>query len=766
MFWLAMLLGLPLAAQVPGGVQRGLIAGRVFDVGTLAPVGDAVIEVVGQAPVARSDADGRFVLRGVVAGIVALRVRQIGYAPVLKTSIAVSAGKPTEVAVAMTRVVERLDAMTVRPSAFPSAPPVATPVSSTTLGSEELRRIPGTSEDVLQAISVSPGVGVTSPGRNDLIVRGGSAGENLYVVDNIEVPNINHFGTQASGGGPLSLVNIRLIESATFSAGGFGARYGDRVSSVTDLVLREGNRERLSGELNVAATQYGALLEGPIGRNTSIIANVRQSYLDLLFKTFGLAFIPTYTDATVKLTWRPTARDVVSALGVGALDMVRYNNETADNRVSNSQVLGTKQDQYFAGITWKRLVPGGVVLTTVGRTFARYRTAQYDSLQPPSPIFAANSTEGEFSFRNDLTLRATNRLTVDVGHSLRWADVARYDVALPGFARTDVAGTPVPLSVDTSLHAWRYGAYAQGTLRATARLRVTAGVRADAFAFDHTTRALSPRASALWDIGNGASLSIAAGRYQQPPQFIWLVGDTANTGRLQPFRADQVVAGIQRIIGDEWRVQLEVYAKRYDRYPARLFRPMAVLQPSGYDDATAEIPFGLEPLVSAGTGRADGAEFLVQKKLGATPFYGVASISVARARFRALDGVERRATSDLPVIVNVVGGWRPNPRWEWSARARTAAGAPYTPIATTGQQAGTLDFTRYNAQRLPPFFSVDTRLDRRWTLRRSALVTFIDITNVNFRSNVSGYQWNPRTRSIEARAFSTILPSIGINWEF
>ena len=173
-----------------------------------------------------------------------------------------------------------------------------TPVSSQTYRAEEVRRQPGAQEDVLRAISVAPGVGVTSGARNDLVVRGGAPFENLFVVDNIEVPNINHFGSQGSTGGPISLINIRFIESVTLSTVRFGARYGDRASSATSLTLREGNRERVAGELNVAATQVGAVLEGPIGQQASFFVNVRQSYLDLLFKAIGLSFIPSYSDVT------------------------------------------------------------------------------------------------------------------------------------------------------------------------------------------------------------------------------------------------------------------------------------------------------------------------------------------------------------------------------------------------------------------------------------------------------------------------------------
>ncbi len=744
----------------------GVIAGRVYDGVTEEPVAGATVRVVGQLPATTSGDDGRFTLRGVVPGIVQLEVRRVGYAPVLRTDVAVSAGKPVEVAIALAKIQVQLGQVTVRPAAFPPQPPPATPVSSTVLTAEELRRTPGALEDVVQALSVAPGIATTSGGRNDLFVRGGAAYENLFVVDNLEVPNINHFGSQGSTGGPLSLMNVRFIESASLSAGGFGVRYGDRTASVTNLTLREGNRERLAGELNLAASQFGAIVEGPIGRDASFLFNVRRSYLDLLFKALGVAFIPTYTDATFKATWRPTAHDVVSLFGVGALDAVSFNNDKAEDRVKNSQVLGTTQDQYFAGLTWKRLFAGGVVTTTLGRTWSRYRSAQNDSLQPPSPLFRAFSTESENSLRTDLTWALSPRWTLEAGTIAKVADRLHYDILFPGVLRTDQNGAPHPLATDTTFTALRDGTYAQLTVQATSRLRLTGGLRGDYYGFLGDAVVLAPRGSAAWQLDEPTTLTLSAGRYYQAPSFIWLVGDPANRTTLAPLRADQVVLGLQRILDDEWRWQVEGYAKRYANYPARVWRPNAVLQPSGFDDVTQDIPFGLEPLSGTGTGSVWGVEALLQKKLGALPFYGLAALSYTRTAFTALDGTRTRGAFDTPWIANLVGGWRPNARWEVSGRVRASTGRPFTPFASAGPAAGTLDFTQYNAMRLPTFASVDARVDRRWTVGGTQLVTFLDVANVNLRRNVSGYQWNPRTRQAEPQSGIAILPTIGVNWEF
>ncbi len=760
----------PAHGQEPTPASRpaepGVISGRAFDAVTEAPLAGVTIRVIGQEAATQSDDAGRFTLVNVRPGVVQLEARRLGYAPLIKADVAVSAGKPVVVSLALTRLQVQLEAVTVRPSAFPSQPPAATPVSSTTLSSEELRRTPGASEDVLQALSIAPGIATTTAGRNDLFVRGGAAYENLFVVDNIEVPNINHFGTQGNTGGPLSLINIRFIDNATLSAGGFGVRYGDRLSSATVLTLREGNRERVSGEVNLAASQYGAIVEGPLGSKASFLFNVRQSYLDLLFKAFGQSFIPRYTDAVFKATWRPTTRDAISFLTIGAVDQVSFTNDAADQRVDNSRILSPSQRQYFSGLTWKRLFGRGVATTTLGRTYTRYRTAQFDSLAPPQKIFEANTGEGENSLRSDVTWQVSPSLGFDAGNIAKLASVLRYDVTIPGVLRRDAGGNTRPLRVDTTFRAFRNATYVQGTWQATQALRLSGGLRGDYYDFLSESFVLSPRASTTWAVDAATSVTLSLGRYHQPPPFIWLIGDPSNGSTLAPLRADQAVVGLQRLVGREWRWQLEGFVKRYTQYAARTFRPNAVLQPSGFDDVFTDIPFGLEPVSSRGTGRVWGGEALVQKKLGQVPVYGVASVSYNHTSFTGLDGSSTRGAFDTPIVANVVAGWRPNARWELSGRMRAATGLPVTPYIERGGDAGTLDFTRYNAERLPSFFSVDARVDRRWRVGRTQLVTFMDIQNVNARENVTGLQWDPREQRVDRSVGLKVLPTIGVNWEF
>lgn len=752
----------PLTAQ---GKPVGHVDGRVIAAITERPVVGAAVQLIETGQATTTDSLGTFELAEVPVGVYQLRVRALGYAPIVSANLVVGSGKPLNVSIRLSPVVVQLQAIQVRPSFFQQPTELSPSVRS--IGADETRRAPGTQEDVVRAVSLLPGVGVTSGGRNDLVVRGGAPYENLFLIDGIEVPNINHFGSQGSTGGPLSLVNVDFVQRTDFSAGGFSAKYGDRTASLTSISLRSGQAERLSGEFNLSATGFGAMAEGPIGSGTTFLAGVRRSYLDLLFKAAGFSFIPAYIDFQVKTTTRLDRNNTISFLTIGALNTVEFRNDDAEDRYDNSRILAPEQQQYFGGIVWKRLVSEGVLSVTLGRTFSRFKTVQTDSLDPPRTVFRNLSDEGDNSIRVDLVRQVTPRLELNVGNVVRYASRLEYDIVLDGRYRLDGRGEERPFATDTAFNALRNATYLQGSFQAGGAVRASAGARLDYYGFLSNAVRVAPRLGLRVRMAPAITLSMSAGTYFQAPSFIWLVGDSANPERLRPIKSDQLVAGIEAEPRADTRLQLEFFFKRYRDYPARMFRPQAVLAPAGFEDVTTDIPFGLEPLTSDGNGRTYGAEFFAQKRLSSIPVYGIMSLSLSRAEFVSLDAIERPGSYDSRFLGNMVIGWRPGREWELSGKFRVATGLPTTTFIARGPAAGQLDFTRYNAgPRLPTFHALDLRVDRRWSFQGVQLETYVDVQNVYGRANVTRYEWNYRIAMPEPNSSLGVLPTIGVAIEF
>lgn len=740
--------------------SSGEIVGRVVDAVTRSPIRGATVQVVGDEASATTDDGGRFRLSPVSPGVVSLSVAAVGYGPLVQTDIVVGTGRPATALLVMTPAPLLLGEVTLAPSYF--ALSRETPTSTQRLNPEEIRRMPGAQEDVVRAISLLPGVAPTAIHDNTLVVRGGAPFENLFLVDGLEVPNINHFSAQGSSGGAVSLVNLAVVRDVEFSAGGFGASHGDRVGSVTSLALREGSTDRHSRQANLAATGLGAIVEGPVGRG-SYLAAVRRTYLDLIMDLAGEPFVIQYWDANLKVVQQLGSRDALSWTFIGATDSWGFNIETDDDRYDAS-VMAVNVDQYASALTWSRSGERSSFELTAGRVVHSFDTFQNDTLG--TTVFTNRSTEPENSLAMTYKRSVSSGATLELGAVAKHNRGLRYDVGLPGSIRPDREGTPRPLDVDTSFTTLRIGTYSQATVQWTPRFSTTLGSRLDYYSHLGDAVRLAPRVAASLDFGRASTLNLSGGRYWQTPSFISLVGDPSNARNLRPLRVDQGVVGVQTLLRDDLKLQLEAYYKRYGSYPTRVWRPQAVLTP-GVEHVRADIPFGLEPLTSQGTGQAYGAEVFLQKRLSTIPVYGLASLSLNRTRFTALDGVSRVGAYDSPVIVNLAGGWRPNASWDVGARFRVASGLPKTPYIDSGPLEGRLDFSRFSeGGRMPVFHTLDIRVDRRWAFRSVQLTTYLDIQDLYNRNNPIEYTWDERLRATRYETGIGFLPSIGVNIEF
>ena len=213
------------------GQETGAIRGRVIDADTKQPLFGTNVIVLGTERGAAADESGSYTIQNVPVGTHRIQFTFIGYKSLVKTDIVVKSASPVFVNAELEPEIIEGESVAVTAGYFYNQTDAQPSIVS--LSREEIRRYPGGFEDVVRTVSTLPGVAINmAGGRNDLLVRGGGPSENLYLINNIEVPNINHFGTPGNTGGSLSFVNLDFVEDVTFSTGGFGAQYGDKMSSV------------------------------------------------------------------------------------------------------------------------------------------------------------------------------------------------------------------------------------------------------------------------------------------------------------------------------------------------------------------------------------------------------------------------------------------------------------------------------------------------------------------------------------------------------
>ena len=739
--WVKSLLVLMVLGSTLAAAQTGDISGKVVDRVTREPLPSANVLLIGTALGASTDVDGRFEVRGVPYATYQVRVTLVGYEPVVLSDVVLSSGRLVELTVELDQAAIGIEGVEVTASYFRKTPDAVTSIQR--LGYEEIRRSPGGFEDVVRAISVFPGVAVATAGRNDLVVRGGAPSENLYVLDNVEIPNINHYGTQGSGGGPLSYINLDFVNETAFSTGGFGVRYGDRLSSMLEIDLRNGRSDALGGKATISATQFGLDVEGPVTEEGSFILSARRSYLDFIFKAAKFSFIPQYWDFLGRLSYDFDQSNSLTFLGVGALDDVELNNETADDRYNNSQILVNETNQYASGISWRHLFSKGFVTTTLGRTFTAFNQVQRDSLL--NPIFLNQTDEGQTSLRVDLLTKIGSVTELSIGAQVKNVRLVG-GLVLPPYG-TSFGDTVASASVGLDERGTKTDLYAQLHGHLLEGLQYTVGGRLDYFDLLKDGLVVAPRASLSYALGTLTTVNASAGVYYQAPSYIWISSNSANR-QLRQAQATQYVLGIEQMLRSDFKVRVEGFLKRYRDYAASTERTYLIMANTGAGYGGGEedfAAFGLDTLASAGTGRSYGLELLLQKKLSDIPFYGIVSLTLSNTRFTALDGVERTGSYDQPVILTVSGGWKIDPHWEVSMKFRYATGRPTTPYNPDGSQ----DVAQINTERLESLHGLDLRVDRRWNFTGWGLIAYLDLQNVYNNKSGGPVVWNEREQKAE-----------------
>lgn len=738
--------------------SKGTITGKVTDKMTKEPIPGVNIVVIGTTIGAATDVNGFFEIKGLEVGTYQLRVSAIGFNTVVRTDVVVNNVKPTELLIELTETVIELQGVTVKSEYFDMNPTELNSVIS--FGYEEIRRAPGGFEDVVRALSVLPGVAQANPGRNDLVVRGGAPSENLYVVDGFVVPNINHFGSQGATGGPLSYINLDFVRDVTFSTGGFSSLYGDKLSSVLKIDLRDGRKDRIGGKGTISASQFGLNLEGPVSSNSNFIFSARRSYLDFIFNAAGFNFVPEYYDFLTKFSYDIDSKTKLSYLFIGAFDNVKFNNNDSEDLYENSRILGSDQIQYLTGISYRKLLNKGFYTVSLSRNFVDYDTSQRDTLL--NPIFLNKSREGENELKLDFVYKLSSSSELNLGASAKLIKFTA-DVKLPGF-RTSFGEFLSITSLNTSKRYYKYGFYGQYSDVLFNRLMISLGARGDYFNGINNGFVISPRFTLSYVLSELANLNFSTGIYHQSPSYIWLSAYDSNKD-LKPVRVYQYVLGYERKLRDDIRMKVEGFYKDYSNYPTSKLRPYLVLANTGAgfgggDDNFSS--FGLEPLVSSGKGFSRGVEFSMQKKASETPHYAILSVTYSESFFTGLDGVQRSGSYDQKWIVNLSAGYKFNNKWEASLKFRFATGNPYTPFNPDGTQS----VVNYNSSRFEPLHSLDIRFDRRWDFEKLALITYLDVQNIYNRKASNFIRWDYRKGEVDKQSSIGILPSIGVSLEF
>lgn len=739
---------------------KGTIKGKVIDAETKTPLIGTNVFIVDTELGASTDSDGNFTILNVPVGSYTLQFSYIGYETISKTDIIVKSKRITFVETELKISAIEMDQIVVTAGYFSQMEDQ--PTSAINFSSEEIRRAPGSAGDVSRIISGLPSIAKINDQTNSLIVRGGSPVENAFFIDNIEIPNINHYPTQGSSGGPIGILNVDFIKDVNFYTGGFSAAYGDKLSSIMDLTFRDGNRDELDGQLDFNFAGFGAIGEGPISNGKgSWFFSARRSFLDLLVNAIGTGVAPEYSDYQGKLVYDINPNNKITVLGILGIDYIGFDKKQAED--DGNIVYGdTDVIESSFGINWRSLwSKNGYSNTSISHISTKAKV-NYNETRTDNKLIKNNSLEQAFQLRNVNYYRFNESNRAEFGIDAKYI-INEYDNFIAEY--TDALGnTTHELNIDDKITGQKFGAYASYIWMPFDKLTTTTGVRFDYFSYNKNSH-ISPRFSFSCRITERTSLNGSSGIFYQNLPLI-LLSQSEENKKLKDPVAYHYVLGINHLLTENTRLTLEVYDKEYNNFPLDPTSPhLFILDELFYRYGFF---FNHENLVHNGKAYSRGIELMLQKKL-AKDFYGLISGSYFRTRYQGYNGIWKDRIFDNRYLFSVEGGYKPSNKWEFSLRWIYAGGHPYTPFdieASESINRAVFDQNMINEARYSAYHSLNIRFDRRFYFSRTNLIFYFSVWNAYNRKNVASYYWNEIENKQDTSYQWSFLPVFGLEFEF
>ncbi|MBL7976192.1 MAG: TonB-dependent receptor [Candidatus Kapabacteria bacterium] len=739
--------------------STGLLQGIISNATTHAPIHGGRVTVHATKLGANSSRDGRFSVKRIPAGVYSLLVSCVGYETKTVSDVVVKPGRTTELTILLTEKAVQADSVVVTAGYFATTEQT---VSSVTLSYEEIRRAPGSGGDISRVLAGMPSVAKVNDSKNSLIVRGGSPTENIFYINNIAVPNINHFPSQGSSGGPIGILNVDLLRSVRFSAGGFAPTFGNALSSVMEIDFRRGSTDATNLQLDLNFAGYGVVAEGPlVSDKASWILSARRSYLDLLVKAFstGTSVAPRYGDVQGFVSYQPDNNNTLEALLVLSED--ESVSDSVNARENEQQYYGNQYSlQATAGVNWKYIWENGYSNTSLGFISTTFKDDYYEqgsALQ----LVHNRSTERQLSLRSIHTYAGWKNTSIEFGGEWQFL-FPRYDNAYPNLRTLKGTITAGP-TFHSQLSEHALALFTNATSTLSEQLSVQYGVRADYFTMNNKV-AVQPRVAITYKPTEITSITLSGGEYAQRLSAIQLTSN--QSAATFPFmKATHAIASIKTLLDDDIQLSVESYYKHYTSAPTDTAYPsIFIADESVFGN---DFPQPHESMQANGIARSYGVELTLQKKLR-NGLYGLLGASYWRSEYKSLQQQWTPRSYDNRFAVSIECGYKLSETWEISARWMYAGGAPYTPFNIAQSEAartGVLDMNNVNTIRLPDYHSLNLRTDKRFNFAASSIVVYLSCWNVYNRSNVASVYWNAFKNQQGTQLQFGVLPIFGIEWE-
>ncbi|MCK5147527.1 TonB-dependent receptor [bacterium] len=726
----------------------GNIEGQVIDRATQQPLKMVNIIVIGTSIGASTDETGHFIIKHLTVGHHRLKAMMMGYKSQIITEVQVAAGRVTKIEFKLEETVVKLNSGIVVTSDY-FQQDAERPISLKSLSPREIRNSAGTAEDIYMILKSMPGIASMGGPNANMIVRGGAPDENLTILDGMEIYSPIHFSQPNMSMGIISIIHPSLLKSVDLMTGGFSAEYGNKLSSVFKMNIKEGHRSEWTQDYSLNMAGFGALIDGPISKNTSMILSVRRGFFDIITNMMDRPVAPRYWDGVAKLTHRIAANH--------KLDLTAFyfrDNLTKDGIVKDPPHSMRKEYYHIEkeiigsaiGLNWTWMTShDGFLKTTVSYTGNRWNSESGSEAVPD--MDTEDITEEQLLIKTVFTNNLGRQFSLKTGISMRGIDPQHIVSMTPDTMITGLINPAIHIAFRPD-RQYRAAGFMQTTWKASPLFTMSGGLRGDYYDFTDELK-ISPRLSLHWQLEERLAFNAAWGNYYQTPNAFQVSRDIRNIS-LQSRQAEHAIIGLEYLIAPDTKLTLEAYHKEMND----LFVS---------SDTTNLI-------TNSGKGSSDGIELYIQKKMSDR---WVGSLSYTLSKSKRQDGAklpeynyEFDQTHNLTAII----GFAPNNNWRFGMKIQYATGMPYTPVLGMAHQNGVNIALKgpKNSERYPDIFRADLRIDRHFHFAGWTLTAYVDIWNITNRDNILFYNYEIAENKVKLNPSYDfkLLPTLGLTAQF
>jgi len=745
------------------------IRGKVLDKETHQPLPGASVILLNSNPIIGviSDADGEYVIKNVPIGRQGITVTFIGYNNSEAKNIMVQTGKESVINIELVEKVENLNEVTV--SAVKQKDKALNDmalISSRSFAIEQTERFAGSIGDPARMVGNYAGVAMQNDTRNDIVIRGNSPIGIIWKLDDIEIPNPNHFGSLGTTGGPVSMINNNLLSNSDFYTGAFPSEFSNGISGAFDLRMRSGNNSKTEfiGQVGFNGFELGA--EGPFSKNSKASYLISGRYSTLAFMHFigfgtgtGTA-VPYYQDITLKIDL-PTKKfgkfSLFGLYGASHIDIGGDKNDTSSNSYnmhgmhtkfsSGLNVIGLTNLYFFNSKTRLKTVlsaqtSGNIISVDLFKVNPEY-TQQY---------FRSNNSQKKISVALHLKSKFNSKNNIGVGCYLD------YNIAnlLDSIYLQENNRFSTLRNVDGNFLTYR--AYTQFQHKFTDDLTAYAGINLFSVSLNNEI-SIEPRAGIEWKFTPLQTISFGFGMHSQmqPNQIYFLqYNDTINNKYIQTnkkiglSKADHFVLGYSFLLSTNLKFKFETYYQNLYNIPISHLEKEFSMINAGADFI---IPI-VDSLQNKGVGKNYGVEFTIEKYLD-KGYYFLFTSSIFDSKYKGEDNIWRNTAFNSNYIFNLLAGYEfkigKKSFMTFDAKTVYSGGKRYIPIDISASNAAEelkYDYTQSYKNKYEDYFRLDLRIGFKINGKKISQEFAIDLQNVTVNKSTFTQGYDANTKEI------------------